>query len=120
MLLDVLGTGFGKYVSRQRSMYRAGNGEVSWTWFLINNLEIQKHYQSELCSRVFIQKIISKNLDEYKSIGTHWRTLFDNSNSMTYSASFAGEHKIKIKRFIDNKNFITNIFRTQAYDSMCG
>ena len=49
------------------------------------------------------------NLDEYKSIGTY----FD---------SFRVEHVPKeIKKFKENKNIITNIYRIQAYDLiMCG
>ena len=41
---------------------------------------------------------------------------------MTYFDSFGVEHIPKeIKKFIDNKNTITNIFRIQTYDSvMCG
>ena len=40
---------------------------------------------------------------------------------MTYFHSFDVEHIPKeIKKFIDNKNIIANIFRIQAYDSvMC-
>ena len=41
---------------------------------------------------------------------------------MTYFDSFGVEHIAKeIKKFINNKKIITNIFRIQAYDSvMCG
>ena len=44
------------------------------------------------------------------------------NNSVTYFDSFGVEHIPKeIKTFINNKNITTNIFRTQAYDSiMCG
>ena len=40
----------------------------------------------------------------------------------TYFDSFEVEHIPKqIKKFIENKNIITNIYRTHAYDSiMCG
>ena len=38
---------------------------------------------------------------------------------MTYFGSFGVEHIAKeIKRFADNKNVVTNIFRIQAYDSV--
>ena len=41
---------------------------------------------------------------------------------MTYFDSFGVEHIPKeIKKFINNENIITNIFRIQVYDSvMCG
>ena len=62
------------------------------------------------------------NLDEYSDIGTHWIALYVNNNSVTYVDSFGVEHIPKeIKKFINNKNIIANIFRIQAYDSvMCG
>ena len=45
-----------------------------------------------------------------------------NNNDVSYFDSFGVEHIPKeIKTFINNKNFKTNIFRIQAYDSvMCG
>ena len=48
--------------------------------------------------------------------------LYVNKNIVTYFDSFGVEHISKeIKRFINNKNIIANIFRIQAYDSvMCG
>ena len=62
------------------------------------------------------------NLDEYSDIGTHLIALYVNNKTVTYFDSFGGEHISKeIKKFINNKNMITNIFRLQAYDSvMCG
>ena len=41
---------------------------------------------------------------------------------MTYFDSFGVEHiPEEMKKFINNKNMIANIFRIQAYDSiMCG
>ena len=43
-----------------------------------------------------------------------------NAENVTYFESFAVEPK-EIRNFIDNKNIITNIYRTQVYDSiMCG
>ena len=62
------------------------------------------------------------NLDEYSDIGTHWVALYVQNNNVTYFDSFGVEHIPKeIKTFINNKNITTNIFRTQAYDSiMCG
>ena len=45
-----------------------------------------------------------------------------NGNNVTYFNSFGVEHIPKeIKKFIGDKNIITNICRRQAYDSiMCG
>ena len=62
------------------------------------------------------------NLDEYSDIGTYWIALYVKNNVVTYFDSFGVEHIPKeIKAFIKNRNIKTNIFRTQAYDSiMCG
>ena len=48
--------------------------------------------------------------------------MYVNNNNVTYFGSFGVEHIPKeIKRFIGNKNIITNIYRIQAYNSiMCG
>ena len=48
--------------------------------------------------------------------------LYINDKSVTYFDSFGVEHITKkIKKFLRNKNIITNICRIQAYDSvMCG
>ena len=45
-----------------------------------------------------------------------------NNNNVTYFDSFGYEHIPKeIKKFIGNKNIITNIYGIQAYNSiMCG
>ena len=49
------------------------------------------------------------NLDEYKSIGTHWIALYVNDNNVTYFDSFGLEHIPKeIRKFIGNKNLETN------------
>ena len=43
------------------------------------------------------------------------------NNNVTYFDSFGVERIPKeIKEFVDNKKIKTNIFRIQAYDSMCG
>ena len=87
----------------------------------LTNLEIQKHYQNEpKFNGVYLRNKLPKikdgayviNLDEYKSIETHW----------IYFNTFGSEHVLKeIKRFIGNKNIITNNYRIQAYDSIiCG
>ena len=42
-----------------------------------------------------------------------------NGNKTIYFDSFGVEHVLKeIKKFIENKNMINNIYRIQAYDSM--
>ena len=59
------------------------------------------------------------NLGEYESIGTHWIALYIIDNNVTYFDSFGVEHIPKeIKKIIENKNIITNIYRIQAYDSI--
>ena len=97
----------------------------------LTSLEIQKYYQNEskfngVFSRDNIPNKIKDgayviNLDEYSDIGTPWIALWVNNN-VIYFDSFGVEHIPKeIKKFIDNKNIIANIFRKQAYDSiMCG
>ena len=62
------------------------------------------------------------NLDEYKDTGTYWIALFCAKDEFIYFDSFGVEHIPKeIKRFINNKNIKTNIFRIQANNSiMCG
>ena len=62
------------------------------------------------------------NLDEYSDIGTHQIALYVNTKTVTYSDGFGIEHIPKeVKKIINKKNIITNIFRTGAYDSvMCG
>ena len=50
------------------------------------------------------------NLDELKSIETHWITLYVNRNNATYFDSFGVEHIPKeIKKIKGNTNIITNI-----------
>ena len=52
------------------------------------------------------------NLDEYSDIGTHWIALYVSNKTVTYFDSFGVEHIPKeIKKFINNKNIIANIFR---------
>ena len=62
------------------------------------------------------------NLDEYSDIGTHWIALYVNNKTVTYFDSFGIEHISKeVKKNVNNKNIMANIFRIQAYDSvMCG
>ena len=50
------------------------------------------------------------NLDDPKSVGTNWIVSID--TNVTNFNTFDVEHiSEEIKRFIDNKNFMTNIFR---------
>ena len=96
----------------------------------LTNFEIQKYYQNEpkfngVYSRDNLFKIKDEayviNLDEYSDIETHWVSLHD-KNNVTYFNSFGVEHILKeVKKFIENKNIKTNIFRIQAYNSIvCG
>ena len=98
----------------------------------LTNLEIKAYYQNEprfngVYSRDNLPDIIKDgtyvvNLDEYSDIGTHWIASYVNNKTVTYFDSFGIEHIPKeIKKFINNKNIIVNIFRIQAYDAvMCG
>ena len=63
------------------------------------------------------------SLYEFKSIGTHCIALYVNGNNASYFDSFGGvEHTLnENKNLRRSKNLITNICRTQAYNSiMCG
>ena len=97
----------------------------------LTNFEIQKYYQNErkfngVYSRNNLSKIKDRayiiNLDEYESIGTQWIALYVNAEYITYFDTFGVEHIPKeMKKFIGNKNIITNIYRIQVFDSiMCG
>ena len=84
----------------------------------LTNFEIQKYYQNEskfngVYSRNNLPKIKDGayviNLDEFKSIGTHWIVLYVNGNNAIHSDSFVVEHILKeTKIFIGNKNILTN------------
>ena len=98
----------------------------------LTNIEIQKYSENEprfngVFSRHNLPKKIKNgeniiNLDEYTDVGTHWIALFYNKNNIIYFDSFGIEHIPKeIKKFIGNKNIISNIFRIQSNNSiMCG
>ena len=59
------------------------------------------------------------NLDEYKSIGTHWINLYVNGDNLTDFDYFGVEHIPKeIKKLIGNKNIITNIYKIPAHNSL--
>ena len=98
----------------------------------LTNFEIQTYYQNEprfigVYNRDNLPDKIKNgayviNLDEYSDIGTHWITLYVNNKTVTYFDSFGIEHIPKeVKKFLGNRNIISNIYRIQNYDSiMCG
>ena len=97
----------------------------------LTNFEIQKYYESEpkfngAYSKNSLPKINDRtyviNIDEFKSIGTHWKAFYVNGNNATSFDTIGIDHIPKeIKKFIRNKNIITNVYRIQAYNLvMCG
>ena len=97
---------------------------------LLTNFEIQNYYQNEpklneVYSRNNLFKIKNGaykiNLVGYESIGTHWIALYMNAENVTYFDSFGVVFiPKKVRKFIENKNIMTNIYGTQVYDSiMC-
>ena len=98
----------------------------------LTNVEIEAYYQNEsrfidVYSRDNLPDKIKDgayvvNLDECSDIGTHWIALYVNNKTVTYFDSFGVEdNPNEIKKFINNKNIIANIYRVQNYDSiMCG
>ena len=99
---------------------------------LLTNFEIQEYYKNESrFNGVYYRDNLPNkikdgayviNIDEHYDIGTHWIALYVNDKTVIYFDSFGVEHISKeIKKFINNKNIIANIFRIKAYDSiMCG
>ena len=93
----------------------------------LTTFEVQKYYQHEFRFNGVSSNNLPKikdgvhviNLDEYKSIGTHWVALYVKaSHNEIYSDSFGVTHILKeIKKLIGNKN-ITSIYRIQAFDSI--
>ena len=70
----------------------------------LTNFDIQKYYQNEsklngVYSRNNLPKIKDGayviNLDEYKSIETHWIALFVNAENVTYYDRFGVQHVSK-------------------------
>ena len=94
----------------------------------LTDFEIQKYYQNEpkfngVYSRNNLPIIKDGpyviNLDEFKSIGTHWIPLYVNAENLTYFDGFGVEHiPNEVRKFIRNKNITTYIHRIQAYDSI--
>ena len=59
------------------------------------------------------------NIDEFKSITTHWIAFYVKVNNLIYFDSFGIKHISKeIKIVIRNKNIIRNIYKIQAYNSV--
>ena len=93
---------------------------------LLTTFGIKIYYQKEpKFNGVYTRNNLSKvkdgdyviNLDEFKSIGTHWIALYVNVENVTYFDRFGVEHiPIEIWKFIGNKNTKTNIYIIQAYD----
>ena len=92
----------------------------------LTNFEIQNYYQNEpkfnsVSSRNNLPKIkvgtYAINLDECKSIGTHWIALYVNPENVTYIDNFEVEHVPKeIEKLIGIKNITTNTYKMRAYD----
>ena len=88
---------------------------------LYTNFEIQKYQHEPKFNRIYSRNNLSKikdgtyiiiNLDEYKSIGTHWIDLYVSDNNVTYFNSFGVEYILKeIEKVIRNINIMTNIYR---------
>ena len=58
-------------------------------------------------------------MDEYESIWTHSIVLYVNTKNVIYFDSFGVSDILKeIRKFIGNKNIVTNIYKIQAYDSI--
>ena len=78
----------------------------------LTNFEIQRHYKNVA---KFNGVYSRNNVFEYESIETRWMALYVNANNTIHFDSFAVEHIPKeIKKFIENKNIMTNIYRIQA------
>ena len=59
------------------------------------------------------------NIDEFKSIGTHWIFLYVKGNNIIYFDSFGVEHIPKqIKKITGNRNIIKDIYRIEACGSI--
>ena len=96
----------------------------------LTNFQIPKYYQNEpKFNGVYLRNKLTKikngafvmDLDQFKSIGSHWIALYVNGNNIIYFDSFGvAQIPKEIKKFKGNKNIKTNIYRTQTYDSiMC-
>ena len=81
----------------------------------LTNFQRQKYYQNEpkincVYSRNNLPKIKDGegliNLDKYKSIETHWISLYVNENNIAYFDSFGIEYisQRNLKRLLETKN----------------
>ena len=93
------------------------------------NFELEAYYQNEpRFNGVFSRDNLPNKmrggayiitLGKYSDIRTHWVPLHVSNETLTYCNCFGVEHIQKeIKKFFDNKNIATNIFRMQAYNSV--
>ena len=84
----------------------------------LTNFEIQKYYENEpKFNDVYLRNNLSKIMD-----GAYIITLDECESIRTHSISLFVKHiPKKIRKFIRNKNVVTNIYRVKTYDSiMCG
>ena len=97
----------------------------------LRNSEVKMHYQNEptfngVYSRNHLPKIKKRayviNIDELKLLGIHRIALYMNGSNGKYLDNFRVEHiQKRIKKFIGNKNIVTNVYRIQAYNTeICG
>ena len=145
MLLRTLGASLLGNLLTGKDIMRAGDGIVRagegsgrkkklnslLPFHPLTNIEINEYYKKKprfngVYSRNNLPKTIKKgtyviNLDIYENTGTHWVFLFVKPKYTVYFDSFDVEHIPKeINKFINN-DIESNIFRTQAYDSIiCG
>ena len=94
----------------------------------LTNFEIQKCYLNKPKFNGFYsrnnlpntkERVYIINIDEYKSMRTHWIALCLNGDNVTHLDSFRVENFLKqFKIFIRNKNTAINIYRIQANDSI--
>ena len=95
----------------------------------LTNFETEEYYQNEnklndVCSRDNLPNkgkngAYVVNLDEHYDNGTHWVALYINDNAASYFDSFEIEHiPLEVKKFINNRGIISNIYRIQTYNSV--
>ena len=89
---------------------------------------MQKYYQSDpKFNGVYSRNNLPKtkdgayviSVDEYESLRTLWKALYVIAENVTYFDGFGVKHIPKeIRKFFENKNITTNIYRIQVYDSI--
>ena len=87
----------------------------------LTNFEKQSYYENEpRFNGVYSRNNLSKGWDICnKSIRAHWIALYVNNNNVNYFDSSGVELIPKeIKKFIGNKDVVTNIYRLQTCDSI--